>query len=691
MKLRAVIGIMGITLFLGACATAPKTGTATPKGGAAVEASNLREVESFRVSDPEPPRVADEELDEIPVEINLKVEQWIRYFQGRGRPHMERYLSRSSRYSKLMKRILRENGLPEDLIYIALIESGFNQKATSHAAAVGYWQFIRGTGKRYGLEINALVDERRDPVLSTQAAAEYYKGLYSIFGSWYLAMASYNVGENRVMRETTKHKTRDFWELVRKRRLPKETMNYVPKFIAAKLIGNDPAKYGFTEIEWEQPIEFELIRIDSPVNLRVMAQKMGIEYEDFKQINPKFRGEIAPTKSSGVLELRIPLGQQQAALVAARESVVDKVEFIADAGETKTHRVRRGDSLYKIARKYRTTVAWIREVNDLGGRRKLRIGQRLQVPDRSRKRKTPEVRTIVAKRDVNPVAVPVPGGTREPVVTGTPSPTSVAGAGLATEKTTATEAPASTEPSADVPATITQTALPSSDAEMPAGENVAASPEAMAQEPASSKTEIVTEKGVYYVVQPGDSLYSIAQEYDSTVSELRKMNKIKRGRVLKVGARLLVPKDDRLPEEPDGDTKPDASAQQSPGEEDTGGENGPDSSIDQSQQAGSVATTPVAPNSRNAATTGAAKPSGQPVVGRAMNPTRSGILPRAAEARAPNSAGTRVAARTHVVRRGENLFRIARKYRVSMKAIQNENGLRSASELSVGRRLVIPE
>jgi len=167
-------------------------------------------VPSFRLSDPEGPKVVDQELEQIPTEINPLVEKWITYFQGRGREHMEKYLARSSRYEKLMKKVLRDNGLPEDLFYIALIESGFSSQATSHAAAVGFWQFIRGTGKRYGLDINPFVDERRDPVFATQAAAEYFKGLYSVFGSWYLAMASYNVGENRVKREVMNHYTRDF-------------------------------------------------------------------------------------------------------------------------------------------------------------------------------------------------------------------------------------------------------------------------------------------------------------------------------------------------------------------------------------------------------------------------------------------------------------------------------------------------
>lgn len=622
----ALIGI------LGACAHSPSETVEIGPNGEGLPApapGSVKEKSSFRLSDPEPPKVADEELDGIPVEINQKVEQWISYFQGRGRPHMERYLSRSSRYSTLMKRILRENGLPEDLIYIALIESGFNQKATSRAAAVGYWQFIRGTGKRYGLEINALVDERRDPVLSTQAAAEYYKGLYSIFGSWYLAMASYNVGENRVKREIVKHKTYDFWELVRKRRLPKETMNYVPKFIAAKLIGNNPEKYGFTEVDYEKPIEFELIRVENPVNLRVMAEKMGMDYEEFKQINAKFRGEIAPTKTNGVLELRVPLGQTEVAMTAAQASVVSQVEFIADAGETQTYRVRRGDSLYTIARKYKTNVAWLREVNDIGGGRRLKIGQRLQVPDRTR-RPTPEKRTIVAKKDI----------VKPPVVAATPAPTSVVGAQAATEKTT--------EITAEVAAK-----------EVEKKEDV---------EQAAQTTEIVTDKGVYYVVQPGDSLYTIAQEYDSTVKELQKMNKIRRGRVLKIGAKILVPKDDRLPEEPGGETKRDEKAQQQDDAEPTSGtgaEVGPESSIQKSP-----ANLPAAERSKDQAFTRTRK-----------------------TARLPADSTPELArsARVHVVKKGDNLFRIALKYGVSMKAIQAQNGLRGASELSAGKRLVIPE
>lgn len=429
---------------------------------------------SFHLSDSQGPEITDEEFDAIPTEVNPLVEKWIDYFRGKGRVHMERYLSRSSRYEKLMKRVLRDNGLPEDLFYIALIESGFSARATSHASAVGYWQFIRGTGKRYGLEISRFVDERRDPVLATQAAAEYFKGLYSLFGSWYLSMASYNVGENRVKREVMKHSTRDFWKLAKKGSLPRETINYVPKFIAAKLIAKDPAKFGFEEIDYLPPVEFETIVVNRPVNLRLMAERMNLNYEDFKALNPKFKGEIAPLKDSG-LDLRVPPGSKEAALIAARDSAVDRVEYVADQGETELYRIRRGDSLHSIARRYRTTVAYLRDLNDLPKGRKLRVGMKIFVPDRT---PVSQRRTSVAR-------------------TSTPVVESI----LASESRDTGEAP-------KTPA-----------AELGSG---------------ASK---------FYVVQSGDSLFSIAQRYNTTVAELKKLNKIRRGRILKVGLKLKLPED----------------------------------------------------------------------------------------------------------------------------------------------------
>lgn len=580
----------------------------------------LHEPESFRVTDPQGPKLVDEELEQIPTEINPLVEKWITYFQGRGRPHMERYLARSTRYMQLMKKILKQNGLPEDLVYIALIESGFSSQATSRAAAVGYWQFIRGTGKRYGLQINSLVDERRDPVLSTQAAAEYFKGLYSVFGSWYLAMASYNVGENRVKREVMNHYTRDFWELARKKRFPKETVNYIPKFIAAKMIGNDPAKYGFENIDYLTPIEFEHIKVDQPVNLSVMAKKMGIDYDDLKDLNPKFRGEIAPLKGD-VLELRVPLGQIQTALVAAKEAAVSKVEYIADSGDTKIYKVRSGDSLYSIARKFRTTIAWLRDTNDLKKGRKLRIGKRLAVPDRS-----------VAKRSVAKTATKV------------------------TKK-----------------------------------EDV---------EKASANPEIITKKGVFYVVQPGDTLSAIADDYSSSVEELRRMNRMSRRSILKAGMKLRVPKDEGLPADPSG-----AKATRQVAEEKTSDKsNGESSSVEAHVVKPGDNLTTIA--RRYGVTIRALRkankltkrsilkvgvrlviPDGRPQTKR-ENKTDKSQWTHSPK----NEVSMRKTQRPriHIVKRGENLTQIADKYNVPLRALKGENKLPQGSKLFVGSKLLIP-
>lgn len=427
-------------LLLSSCAHNEVTPTA--------EYNDKGDLQNFRVETPAKEEVMAKELELIPIEINENVEKWIKYFQGRGRPHMERYLARSTRYEALMKKVLRDNQLPEDLFYIALIESGFSSNARSHASAVGYWQFIRGTGKRYKLQIDRMMDERRDPVLATQAAAEYFKDLYQLFDSWYLSMAAYNVGEGRVLRAVKKYKTKDFWELSKnKKALPRETDDYVPKYIAAKLIAKNPDKYGFEGIDYMSPIEFDQMTFDQPVNLRLMAEKLNYNYEDFKDLNPKFKGEVAPAIDN-VLQLRIPPGTFQAALGAAQESVAAVVDFVPDQNEFDTHKVRRGDTLSTIARKYRTNIAYLREINDLSRKKVLRIGQRLLVPDRTPlKIKRPE---IAVKK---------------------------------------------------------------------------------------------TAQGKFYIVQPGDSLASIAQKYKTTIQELRKLNNFKSKSKLRIGTRIALPED----------------------------------------------------------------------------------------------------------------------------------------------------
>jgi membrane-bound lytic murein transglycosylase D len=403
--------MLTLTGSLFSCASKPASDKAVDNSTAA-SIENTGDIDHFHLSEEpkETPAASNdqkiEELEIIPTELNANVEKWIAYFQGRGREHMEKYLLRSTRYEALMKKVLRDNKLPEDLFYIALIESGFSSQAFSHASAVGYWQFIRGTGRRYKLNINKLVDERRDPVLSTQAAAYYFKDLYAQFNSWYLSMAAYNVGEGRVIRAIKKYKTNDFWELARKRRaLPAETDNYVPKFIAAKLIAKNPDKYGFDGIDYLPPIEFDHITVDKPVNLRVMAEKMNYNYEDFKALNPKYKGEVAPLENDKTLGLRIPPGTYEVALAAAKDSVADAEVFIADQDEFQDYKVKRNETFSTIARKFKTTVAYLRDINDYPRKRKLRVGTRILVPDRTPlEEKRPELAAKVRKKSGKSVA-----------------------------------------------------------------------------------------------------------------------------------------------------------------------------------------------------------------------------------------------------------------------------------------------
>ncbi len=535
--MRKYITLTLVLAFLSACAHNPTAPDATNGSTAATtkdgDATPLKDLDSFRVKDAEGPQVVDQELESIPTEVNPLVEQWISYFQGRGRRHMERYLARSTRYEKLMKKVLKDNGLPEDLFYIALIESGFNTQARSHAAAVGYWQFIRGTGKRYGLQINTMLDERKDPVLATQAAAEYFKGLYSVFGSWYLAMASYNVGENRVKREVMNHYTRDFWELAKKKRFPKETIHYIPKFIAAKLIAKDPNKYGFGEIDYMTPIEFDHAKLDKPVNLRVMAEKMGINYEDFKDLNPKFKGEIAPLAADNKLELRIPPGMLEQATVAANESIVEKAEFIADAGDTEVYRIRRGDTLHTVARKYRTTVAYLRDLNDIPKGKRLKIGMKLYVPDR-----TPVApkRSVVARKKTE--AKPSSSVTPENVVVGNSRFYTVQSGDTLSSIAKKYSVSINQLKRAN---NIRRGRMLKVGIRLSIPGNTENSLNDGAKRmPATAKNRVAL-KSKYHVVRKGDNLASIAGKYKVSLASIQNSNKKLNPSKLYVGAKIFIP------------------------------------------------------------------------------------------------------------------------------------------------------
>jgi len=248
---------------------------------------------------------------DVPIQVNRQVKAYLVYFSTERKNIIRKYLARSTRYLPMIREIFQEHGLPEDLAYLAMIESGFNPHAYSHAQACGMWQFIRGTGLRYGLMINDYVDERRDPEKSTHAAAKYLLDLYKQFGSWYLAAASYNCGEKRVQREMENSPHKNFWDLSANQCLPNETQNYVPQMIAATLIAKNPEKFGFRGVPYLPPLEYDKVKVDETTSLAAVAMACNVSPEEIQSLNPELRRGITPP-NAGSYTLRIPKGSTEA-------------------------------------------------------------------------------------------------------------------------------------------------------------------------------------------------------------------------------------------------------------------------------------------------------------------------------------------------------------------------------------------
>ena len=308
----------------------------------------------------------------VPVVRNAEVEKFIRFFQTSHRKHFTRWLQRSTRYIPAMKQVFMEESLPTDLAYLALIESGFNPLAYSRARATGIWQFMQATGRRYGLKVNWWVDERRDPMKSARAAARYLKDLHDIFGSWYLAIAAYNAGEGKILRAIKKHKTENFWEMAKYRYLRRETKDYIPKFIAGMIIAKDPEKYGFSNLEFENPVEHEFVEISKPLELKVLARNLALSENEIKELNPELRRWCTPLDAKSYT-LRLPAGKKE--LLVASLDTIPSLSF----SSLRSHRVQSGDSLWKISRAYGISIEDLKRVNNLSGS-SLRIGQSIMIP-----------------------------------------------------------------------------------------------------------------------------------------------------------------------------------------------------------------------------------------------------------------------------------------------------------------------
>jgi membrane-bound lytic murein transglycosylase D len=422
---------------------------------------------------------------DIPVEMQPLVAQYIQFFQGPGRKWFRKWVSRSTRYLPVMQPILEAQGLPRDTVYLAMIESGFSPTAYSWAHASGPWQFISSTGRQYGLHQDFWVDERRDPIKATYAAARYLKDLHKELGHWYLAWAGYNTGSGRVRRLVERHGTDDFWVISAEKGLATETKHYVPKLIAAALIAKHPAAFGFSEDEfvYEQALTFDEVKITDATDLDVIARAAGVSVTDIQELNPELRRWCTPPASAkNPYVLRLPQGSaprfaENFARIAPKERFTFRV-----------HKVKRGDTLSQIALTYGTAPEAILQMNQLKSVKTLRLGAELVVP-------VPAGRTAKADAD-SALARKVAQARRSGVTVLRPED----------------EVPAGT----------------------PRGP-VATGP---------IKTETLNgRKRITYGVQSGDSLWAIAQRFQVAVEDMRKWNNLSvraSKKALKVGSVLYV-------------------------------------------------------------------------------------------------------------------------------------------------------
>ncbi len=309
-------------------------------------------------------------VEDITLQFNSDVYRYIEFFTGAGRSVFERWLKRSGRYMSLFRSVLQKEGLPPDLAHLVFVESGFNLHARSMSAAVGPWQFLRSTARLFGLTVDRWVDERKDPEKSTVAAARYLKHLYSIFGDWPLALASYNAGEGTVLRAIKRQGTTNYWDL----RLPRQTEDYVPQFMAVLAIARDPEKYGFDSIELDDPMTFDEIAFKGTVDLHAIARLAECSYDTLRQLNPAvLRGSA--TARNGVTTLRVPPGKG--------EILLQRLNATADlpaANLTLKHRVRSGETIQGIANQYHVSAKRLALANGIGRKRPLRLGMVLTVP-----------------------------------------------------------------------------------------------------------------------------------------------------------------------------------------------------------------------------------------------------------------------------------------------------------------------
>ena len=341
---------------------------------------------------------------------HVRVQYYLDFFQGPGRERMAIWLTRLPRYEAMIREQMQANGVPEDMVYLALIESGYSNTAVSRARATGMWQFMKGTGRMYGLQVNSYLDERRDPVKSTAAAARHLNDLQQRFGSIYLAAAAYNAGAGRVSRglrglpagsvvpsegadpldelgdEDSVNNDAEFFRLYDTKYLRRETKDYVPKLIAAALIAKEPTKYGFDEPPAVPPFAYDSIVVPTQTGLDVIARLSGATFAQLRDLNPQYIRMVTPPSRSAVV--RVPVGMGEALAVAYADLPASKRIAYQE------HVVRSGETISGIAQRYHVSTGEVRDANPKVPRSgMIRVGQRLIIPTNGF---TPETRAAIA-------------------------------------------------------------------------------------------------------------------------------------------------------------------------------------------------------------------------------------------------------------------------------------------------------
>lgn len=446
---------------------------------------------------------------DIPVEINSKVLANISAFQHHRRYEIEGGLWRSGRYLPMIREILREEGVPLDLAYMALIESSFKTNAYSRAAAMGMWQFISGTGKRYNLKYDWWVDERRDPVKATHAAARYMKDLYKMFGDWYLAMAAYNAGERRIAYALQRTGKKTFWEIAETGYIRTETKNYVPAILAGMLIAKNQEKYGFN-IEPDQPIQYDTVLIPSTSDLRLVSECADATLTEIQALNPELRRLTTP---KGVADYPLRIPRDHTATFAANFTLIPPDKRVT----WRLRSVQPGDTLTKLASLFGTTVTSILQANALE-KPELSTGSKLIIPMGPK---------LIAQAGST-------GYTSSSTRTASSSASSLSG-GVYTVRSGDTLS--SIARAFDVSTTTVMQMNGLRTALIHPGDKLRIG---ATKSTASASGQATAYEKVIYQVRKGDTLYAIANSHNTTVEAIRGLNGLSRSRTIYPGEKLVI-------------------------------------------------------------------------------------------------------------------------------------------------------